>query len=62
MWYVRPGTTIAFTGSSRRNITFSFVVYTKKDGRTINPAIQTNIIKQTSMDSMLAGNIGTLKD
>lgn len=55
--YVRPGTIIALTGNSGRSTGPHLHLTLKKDGKTINPAILLNLIKQTSMGNTFADNI-----
>lgn len=55
--YVRPGTIIALTGNSGRSTGPHLHLTLKKDGKTINPAILLNLIKQTSMGNTFAANI-----
>lgn len=55
--YVRPGTIIAITGNSGRSTGPHLHLTLKKDGKTINPAILLNLIKQTSMGNTFAANI-----
>lgn len=55
--YVRPGTIIALTGNSGHSTGPHLHLTLKKDGKTINPAILLNLIKQTSMGNTFADNI-----
>lgn len=59
---VHPGTTIALTGNSGRSTGPHLHLTLKKDGKTINPAILINLIKQTPMDNMFADNNIHVKD
>lgn len=57
---VRPGTIIALTGNSGRSTGPHLHLTLKKDGKTVNPAILLNLIKQTSMGNTFADNIVNL--
>ena len=54
--HVRPGTIIALTGNTGRSTGPHLHLTLKKDGKNINPAIQLNLIKQTSTSNMFAEN------
>ena len=54
--HIHPGTVIAMTGNSGRSTGPHFHLTLKKDGKNINPAIQLNLIKQTSTSNMFAEN------
>ena len=55
-YHIRPGTIIALTGNSGRSTGPHLHLTLKKDGKNINPAIQLNLIKQTSTSNMFAEN------
>lgn len=55
--HVRPGTILALTGNTGRSSGPHLHLTLKKDGKTINPAILLNIIKQTTMGNTFADNI-----
>lgn len=54
--HVYPGTILALTGNTGRSSGEHLHLTLKKDGKTINPAILLNLIKQTTMGNTFADN------